>query len=163
MVYNFRPVPNTDQGWSDIDTPGLLLETMVWYRHPWSIIRDHFFHPNISYGSHFVTRRKIFISHELYSSTKNTLYHIISLKTRHISYVLKGETHLKFHVYFETTRMTIKVSFHHHQSSNLLILSREWSSVYVNWIKMTCLFLQFLQVRNFVSRQSPKWLRLDSK
>ena len=41
MVYNFRPVPNTDQGWSGIDTPGLLLETMVWYRHPWSIIRDH--------------------------------------------------------------------------------------------------------------------------
>jgi hypothetical protein len=41
VAYNFRPVPNTDQGWSGIDTPGLLLETMVWYRHPWSIIRDH--------------------------------------------------------------------------------------------------------------------------
>ncbi len=27
MGYNFRPVPNTDQDWSGIDTPGLLLET----------------------------------------------------------------------------------------------------------------------------------------
>ncbi len=27
MVYIFRPLTNTDQGWSSIDTPGLLLET----------------------------------------------------------------------------------------------------------------------------------------
>jgi len=43
MVYNFRPAPNTDQGWSGIDIPGLLLETilfLVGIRH-WSENIDH--------------------------------------------------------------------------------------------------------------------------
>ena len=39
--------------------------------------KKHFTEKSLCVGNHFITRRKIFLSHEIFSSTDCTLYHII--------------------------------------------------------------------------------------